>query len=65
MVYVIHVTVTVCEQDQDETGSVLILLASCHQTCMYCCMYSEKLLKMDRGSVRNMQNFIPKINLRN
>ena len=23
-----------CEQDQDRTGSVLILLASCQQTCM-------------------------------
>ena len=28
-------------------------------------MYSEKLLIMDIGTVRNMQNFIPKINLRN
>jgi len=25
---------TACEQDQDGTGSVLILLASCQQTCM-------------------------------
>jgi len=31
-----------------------ILLASCQQTCMYCCVYSEKLLVMDRGTVRNM-----------
>jgi len=23
-------------------SSVLILLASCQQTCMYCCVYSEK-----------------------
>jgi len=30
MVYVL----TACEQDQDGTGSVLILLASCQQTCM-------------------------------
>ena len=29
------------------------------------CVYSEKLLMMDRGSVRNMQSFIPKINFRN
>jgi len=28
-------------------------------------VYSEKLLTMDRGTVRNMQSFIPKINLRN
>ena len=30
-----------------------------------CCVYSEKLLMMDSGAVRNMQSFIPKINLRN
>ena len=24
---------------------------SCQQTCMYCCVYSEKLLMMDRGTV--------------
>ena len=29
----------------------------------HCCVYSEKLLMMDRGTVRNTQNFIPKINL--
>jgi hypothetical protein len=29
----------------------------------YCCVYSEKLLMMDRGTVRNMQSFIPGINL--
>ena len=29
------------------------------------CVYSEKLLIMDRGTVRNMKNFIPKINLSN
>jgi hypothetical protein len=31
----------------------------------YYCVYSEKLLMKDRGTVRNMQNFIPRINLRN
>ena len=31
----------------------------------HCCVYSEKRLMMDRGTVRNMWNFIPKINLRN
>jgi len=31
----------------------------------HCCVYSEKLLMMDRGTVRNMESFIPKINLRN
>jgi len=32
--YVIQVTVTACEQYQDGASSVLILLASCQQTCM-------------------------------
>ena len=31
----------------------------------HCCVYSEKLLMMERGTVRNMQRFIPKINLSN
>jgi len=31
----------------------------------HCCVYSEKLLMMDRGTVRNMYSFIPKINMRN
>jgi hypothetical protein len=31
----------------------------------HCCVYSERLLMMDRRTVRNMQSFIPKINLRN
>jgi len=31
----------------------------------HCCVYSEKLLMMDRGIVQNTQIFIPKINLRN
>jgi len=26
-----------------------------------CCVYSEKLVTMDRGTVGNMQSFIPKI----
>jgi len=29
----------------------------------HCCVYSEKLLMMDRGTVRNMKIFIQKINL--
>jgi len=28
----------------------------------HCRVYSEKLLMVDRGTVRNMQSFIPKIN---
>ena len=31
----------------------------------HCCVYSEKFLMMDRGTVRNMQSFITKTNLRN
>jgi len=31
----------------------------------HCCVYSEKLLMIDRGTVRNMDSFIPRINLRN
>jgi len=39
-----------CEQDQD---SILILPTSCLQNCMtyHCCVYSEKLLMMVRGTV--------------
>jgi len=40
----------------DGTTSVLFLLAICQQICMtyHCCVYSEKHLMMDRGTVRNM-----------
>jgi hypothetical protein len=31
----------------------------------HCCVYSEKLLMMDRGTVQNMYGLIPIINLRN
>ena len=31
----------------------------------HCCVYSEKLLMMDRGTVRNIQSFNPKINMKN
>jgi len=57
-----------CEQDQDGTSSVLILLAKMSANLYdiyHCCVYSEILLMMDRGTVRIMQSFIPKINLRN
>ena len=44
------------------------LLASCQQTCttytIAVCTV-KKLLMMDRGTVRNMYSFNPKINLRN
>jgi len=35
------------------------------QYIQICSVYSEKLLTMHRGTVRNMQSFIPKINLSN
>jgi len=38
-------------------SSVLILLASCNcnlYDIYHCCVYSEKLLMIDRGTVRNM-----------
>ena len=41
----------------------LITLASSQQTCMtytYCCVYSARLLMMDRDTVRNMYSHIPK-----
>jgi len=40
-----------------ELSSVLILLTSCNcnlYDTYHCCVYSEKLLMMDRGTVRNM-----------
>ena len=38
--------------------------ANLYDIC-HCFVYSEKLLMMDRGTVRNTWSFIPKINLRN
>jgi hypothetical protein len=42
-------------------SSILILFACCQQICMtyHCCMYSEKLLMMESGTVRDMESFIP------
>jgi len=40
---------TACEQDQDGTDPARKLYDIHH-----CCAYSEKLLMMDRGTVRNM-----------
>ena len=55
------------------TGYVDCLLAGARKqavsiTCMtytFCCVYNSRTLMMDRGTVRNMQSSIPKINLRN
>jgi len=40
------------------------LSANLYDVC-HCRVHSEKLLMMDRGTVRNMYTFIPKINFRN
>jgi len=40
-----------------ELSSIVILLANCQHNLYdiyHCCVYSEKLLLMDRGTVRNM-----------
>ena len=47
MVYVL----TAFEQDQDDP---LRKLSGNLYDIYHCCMYSEKLLVMDRGTVRNM-----------
>jgi len=53
---------TACEQDQVGTefrpDPALKLSANLYDI-YHCCVYSEKLLMMDRGTVRKMQNFIP------
>ena len=55
MVYVIQVTVTACEQDQDGTAPDPARKLSANQYDIHhCCVYSEKLLMMDGGTVRNM-----------
>jgi len=54
--------------DSLRAGSVLILQGSCQQTCMTYTIAActvKKPLIMDRGTDRNMQSFILKINLRN
>ena len=57
MVYVTEVLLTAGEQDQDGTefspDSARKLLANLYDI-YHCCLYSEKFLMMDRGTVRNM-----------
>ena len=67
MVYVIQVLLTACEQDQEEPVPSWSCSQAVSKTCMlyHCCVYSEKLMMIDRGTVWNMQSFVPKINLRN
>ena len=61
MVYVIQVLLTAREQDQDGTDPARKLSAYLYDI-YHCFVYSEKLPMMDRGTVRNMYSFIPKIN---
>jgi len=34
---------------------LLILLASCQQTCIYCLVYSDKLLMMDKTCLKRVE----------
>ena len=57
-----------CEQDQDGTAfhpDPARKLSANLFDIYHCCVYSEELLMMDRGTVRNMWSFISRINLRN
>jgi hypothetical protein len=58
MIYVTQVMLTACEQDQDGTGQFHPDPARKLSVKLYdiydCCVYSEKLLIMDRENVRNM-----------
>jgi hypothetical protein len=53
MVYVIQV----CRQLSSKIRMILLENLS---DIYCCCVYSEKLLMMDKRTVRNMQSFIPK-----
>jgi len=57
IVYVIQVLLTACEQDQVGTefrpDPARKLSANLYDI-YYCCVYSEKLLMMDTGTVRKM-----------
>ena len=58
----VHTAISICH-----TGFAECLLASSQKTCMtytYSCVYSARLMMMDKEPVRNMQSSIPKINLR-
>jgi hypothetical protein len=48
----------------EHSDPALTLSASLYDIYHYC-MYSGKLLMMDRRTVRNMKSFIPRMNLRN
>ena len=62
MVYVIQVC---WQQDPSIRPDPAHKLSANRYNIYHCCVYSEKLLMMDTGTVRKMQSFIPKINFRN
>ena len=61
MVYVIQLVSRIRTEGPDPSNKLSASLYDIH----HCCVYSEELLMMDRGTFRNMYSFIPKINLRN
>jgi hypothetical protein len=55
--YMSYSLLTVCEQDQDGTqfhSDPARKLSANLYDIYRCCVYNEKLLMMDRGTVRNM-----------
>ena len=61
MVYVIQVASRIRTERPDPARKLSANLYDIY----HCCVYSEKVLMMDRVTVRNMKSFIPKINLIN
>ena len=60
-VYVIQLLLTACEQGKDGFHPDPACKLSANLYDIYrCWVYSEKLLMMDRGNVRNMYSFIPR-----
>jgi hypothetical protein len=51
------ILLTPCKQDQYDPAC---MLSANLYNIYHCCVYSEKFLMMDRGTVRNMLNFVPK-----
>ena len=53
------------DQNSSRNEPLITYLRENMNDIYHCCVHSEKFLMMDRGTVGNMQSFIPKINLRN
>ena len=56
-----HVYVLIIKRNRCTSLSIASKLSANLYDIYHCCVYSEKLLTVKRGTVRNMQNFIPKI----